>query len=177
MLEKHQGRGVRMNDIANQTGISRQAVYLHFPSRTELLIEATRFLDEQLDLDARLAPSRTAKTGMARLDFYIEFWGNYIPEIYGVASAILQMQDNDKAAAAAWQDRMLALRDGCHAIIDALHKEGNLAGEWTPKQATDAFWSMLSIRNWENLTQECGWSKKQYIHYKQLLARRSFVKG
>jgi AcrR family transcriptional regulator len=29
---------VRMSDIAKQTGISRQAVYLHFPTRAELLI-------------------------------------------------------------------------------------------------------------------------------------------
>ncbi|MBT7717936.1 MAG: helix-turn-helix transcriptional regulator, partial [Halieaceae bacterium] len=27
-----------MSDIAKQTGISRQAVYLHFPTRAELLI-------------------------------------------------------------------------------------------------------------------------------------------
>ena len=175
MLEKHRGQGVRMGDIAKKTGISRQAIYLHFPSRTELLVAATRYLDEKLDLESRLTPSRASKTGIERLELYIEFWGNYVPEIYSVAKAILQRQDSDDAAAAAWKDRMLALRDGCRAAIDALHTDGNLAQQWTPKRATDAFWTMLSIRNWENLTVECGWSTKQYIRYMKILANRSFV--
>ncbi len=36
LLEEKAGSGVRMSDIARQAGISRQAVYLHFASRTEL---------------------------------------------------------------------------------------------------------------------------------------------
>ena len=47
--------------------ISRQGVYLHFASRTELLVAATRYLDEVLDVDRRLAPSRAATTGAERL--------------------------------------------------------------------------------------------------------------
>ena len=85
MLEEHGGRGVRMGDIAKAAGISRQAVYLHFASRAELLVAATRYLDEILDVDARLAPSRAATSGVERLALYIECWGSYIPEIYGVA--------------------------------------------------------------------------------------------
>ena len=41
MLEEHGGVGVRMGDIAKAAGISRQAVYLHFASRAELLVAAT----------------------------------------------------------------------------------------------------------------------------------------
>lgn len=54
MLESMGGRGVRMGDIAKAAGISRQAVYLHFTSRTELLVAATKYLDELLDVDRRL---------------------------------------------------------------------------------------------------------------------------
>ena len=61
MLEEQGGRGVRMGDIARESGVSRQAVYLHFASRTELLNAATKFLDERLEVDRRLAgrPSRS----------------------------------------------------------------------------------------------------------------------
>ena len=123
MLEEHGGRGVRMGDIARESGISRQAVYLHFASRTELLVAATRYLDEKLDVDSRLAPSRAATSGIERLSLYIECWGNYIPEIYGVGKALLLARDTDDAAAAAWDDRMAAMRDGCRAAIDALHAD------------------------------------------------------
>ncbi len=176
MLEEHGGRGVRMGDIAKAAGISRQAVYLHFTSRAQLLEATTKYLDELLDLDRRLAPSRAAKRGVDRLALYIEFWGDYVPEIYGVAKALLLVQDTDEAAAAAWRDRMLAMRDGCRAAIDALHSDGKLAPGWTPKRATDVLWTMLLVPNWENLTGECGWSTQQYVRWMKAVAERSFVK-
>ncbi|MBL4878008.1 MAG: helix-turn-helix transcriptional regulator, partial [Hyphomonas sp.] len=37
LLEESGGSGVRMSDIAKAAGISRQAVYLHFPTRADLL--------------------------------------------------------------------------------------------------------------------------------------------
>ena len=175
MLEEHGGRGVRMGDIARAVGISRQAVYLHFASRTELLVAATRYLDEVLDVDRRLAPSRAATSGTERLALFIDCWGRYIPEIYGVAKALLLAQDTDEAAATAWNDRMLAMRDGCRAAIEALHAEGNLAPEWTPKRATDALWTMLLVPNWENLTGECGWSTRQYVRWMKTVANRTFI--
>lgn len=176
MLEEHSGRGVRMGDIAKESEISRQAVYLHFASRAELLDATTKYRDEILDLDRRLAPSRAAKSGVERLALYIEFWGNYIPEIYGVAKALLLAQETDDAAAAAWQARMLAMRDGCRAAIDALHSDGTLAPGWTQKRATDVLWTMLLVPNWENLTGECGWSNQQYVRWMKTVAERTFVK-
>ena len=169
------GHGVRMGDIAKETGISRQAVYLHFASRTDLLVAATRYLDEVLDVDRRLAPSRAAKTGVERLQLYIECWGNYIPEIYGVAKALMMARDTDEAAAAAWKDRMLAMRDGCRAAIDALAADGQLADGWTRPKATDALWTLLLVPTWENLTIECGWSTQKYVRFMSDLARRMFV--
>ena len=176
MLEKHGGRGVRMGDIAKETGISRQAVYLHFASRTDLLVSAIRYTGDILDVDRRLAPSRAATSGVERLRLYIEFWGNYIPEIYGMAKALMMAQDTDEAAAAAWRDRMLAMRDGCRAAIDALHADGMLAAGWTRPKATDALWTMMLVPNWENLTIECGWSTKDYIRWMNTAAQRTFVK-
>jgi AcrR family transcriptional regulator len=164
-----------MGDIAKAAGISRQAVYLHFASRAELLAATTLYLDEKLGLEQRLARSRAAGSGTERLDAYIEFWGNYVPEIYGVARALLVAQETDEAAAAAWDERMQAMRDGCRAAIEALKSEGHLAEGWNTKTATDFLWTMLSVRNWEQLTQECGWSSRKYISWIQSAARRTFA--
>ena len=175
ILEEQGGKGVRMGDIAKETSISRQAVYLHFASRTELLVAATRYLDEKLDVDSLLAPSRAATSGIQRLVLYIECWGNYIPQIYGVGKALMLAEGGDEAASTAWQNRMQAMRDGCRAAIDALHADGNLAPGWTRPRATDALWTMLLVPNWENLTLECGWSTKEYIRWMKTIAERSFV--
>lgn len=175
LLVDQQGNGVRMGDIAKRTGVSRQAVYLHFATRTELLVATTKFIDEQLQVDKRLEPSRQAKTGSERLNLYIEAWGNYIPEIYGVAKALMNAQDSDEAADAAWKERMEAMKDGCRAAIEALHKDGNLSPDLKPKEAIELLWAMLSVRNWESLVQECGWSNKKYVDRLKLMAKKTFV--
>ena len=176
ILEERGGRGVRMADIAKRASISRQAAYLHFPSRAELLIATTRFLDEKLDLETRLAPSRTALSGEERLSVYIDFWGHYLPEIYSVAKALLLLKESDEAAAAAWQDRMAAMRDGCRAAVNALEADNNLATEWQRDEAVDTLWTLLSVENWEKLTFECAWSQQQYIERMTGLAKRILVK-
>ena len=63
------GRPTRMSDFARAAGISRQALYLHFPSRAELLVAVTRHVDQVKDIDARLAESRAAmKASVRRFD-------------------------------------------------------------------------------------------------------------
>jgi AcrR family transcriptional regulator len=174
-LEKKGGKGVRMADIAKLAGVSRQAVYLHFSSRAELLNAATKYLDELLDVDARLMPSRLAKTGTKRLALYIECWGNYIPNIYGVAKALIMDLETDEAAATAWNDRMAAMRHGCQAIIDALQDDGKLQPHWTSDAATDMLWTLLSIQNWESLTMTCNWSTEEYIQHLQQVTARMLI--
>ncbi|MBL4907634.1 MAG: TetR/AcrR family transcriptional regulator [Sneathiella sp.] len=176
LLEASQGKDVRMSDIAKLAGISRQALYLHFSTRAELLIATTLYLDEIKGTDDRLTSSRTAETGQQRLDAYIDAWGHYIPEIYGIAKALLAMRDTDDAAAEAWDNRMQAMKEGCKAAIEALSRDNMLSPDHPPEDATDLLWTLLSIRNWEQLTLDCGWSQEKYIDRMKALARRNFVK-
>ena len=163
LLESGNAPGVRMSDIAKRAGVSRQALYLHFPTRADLLIATTRYLDEVKDVDALLAPSRNATTGKERLDAFVTAWGNYIPEIYGVGRALMAMMDHDAEARAAWMDRMQALREGCAAAVAALARDGDLAGDLDQEDATDMLWAALSVRVWEQLRHDCGWSQTQYV--------------
>lgn len=167
--------GVRMSDIARLAGVSRQAVYLHFPSRAELLIATTRYIDEVKDMDRRLEASRKASSGEERLDEFIAAWGNYIPEIYGVARALIALQDNDDEARAAWADRMDAVRHGCQAAVKALEQEGKLCSQLSAPEATDLLWCQLSVENWQQLRQRCRWSQSRYIRLMQYTARRSLL--
>lgn len=175
LLEASSSSGVRMSDIANRVGITRQALYLHFKARADLLIETTYYLDQLKGSEERLAASRAAPSGVARLDAYIEAWGNYIPEIYGVAKALLAMSDTDEAARAAWDKRMLDMKEGCEAAIGALHTDGMLSPDYPLSDATDILWTMLSVRSWEQLTIRCGWSQEKYIKTQKSVARQIFV--
>ncbi len=175
LLADGQASAVRMSDIAKQTGISRQAVYLHFPNRAELLIATTRYIDEVKDIDDRLARSRSASTGIERLEAFVEAWGNYIPEVYGVASALIAMQAKDEEAGAAWADRMGAVRHGCEAAVAALKRDGRLTRSLSTKEATDLLWCHLSVENWVHLRHGCGWSQARYVEVLQETLRAVLV--
>ena len=152
-----------MNDIARAAGISRQAVYLHFPSRAALLIATTRYIDQVKEVDERFAASRSAGSARERLDAFIAAWGDYIPEIHAVARALIAMQDHDEAARAAWADRLEAIREGCQAAVEALERERLLDSALSVKEATDLMTGMLSVEQWQHLRERCGWSQARYV--------------
>lgn len=166
------GRGARMSDVAQAAGVSRQAVYLHFSNRAALLTAAARRLDEIHDIDAALAASRAASSGAARLDAFITAWAGHLPKIYGVARALLAMRARDADAAAAWEDRMAALRQGCAAAAAALAADGALDPEWTEAEATDLLMALLSVRGWEELVCDRGWPQARYLEAMKRVARR-----
>ncbi len=168
------GSKTRMSDVAKRAGVSRQAVYLHFENRADLLIAATKHLDEKLGSDTRLAPSRAAQSGIDRLDAFVLAWGSYIPEIYGAAKAMITMSATDEAAKAAWGQRMQDMREGCAAAIIALENDGTLDPCFTTPDATDVLWALLSIGNWEHGTITCGWSQEKYIELMTTTARKLF---
>lgn len=175
LLDASEGRTVRMTDVADRVGITRQALYLHFSTRAELLTAVTHYIEELHHSADRLRPSRTAKTGVERLDAYIDAWGNFIPEIYGTALALMAMSENDDAAAQTWRTRMRDMREGCEAAILALKRDGMLSKAYSPEQATDLLWMMLSVRNWEQLNIASGWTQEQYLDGMKSMAHRLFV--
>ena len=175
LLEDGEGSKVRMSDIAKAANVSRQAVYLHFPGRADLLTETTRYVDQINNIDALLQESRNASTGRERLVAWVDVWGNYIPKIYGVAKALLAMKDTDDEALTAWNDRMNAVREGCEAVITALQRDGALSPTLTEKEATDMLWTVLSVRSWEHLRQDCGWSQETYIEKMTIILERALV--
>lgn len=177
LLKSGQPHLTRMADIAKAVGISRQALYLHYPNRADLLVAATKYLDEKVNIDESLAESRAAETGEVRLAAFIRAWGNHIPVIYGVGRALMAMSDADDEARAAWEGRMAAVRHGCAAAVAALSRDGTLRAGLSEDRATDLLWTVLSVRNWEALTQDCGWSQEDYLNEITRLARAAVVAG
>ncbi|WP_299031715.1 TetR/AcrR family transcriptional regulator [uncultured Sulfitobacter sp.] len=175
LLETKGASDVRMSDIAKRAGISRQALYLHFPNRAELLIATTRYLDEIHGIGKVVDDQIFTAEGVARLEGFIDVWCNYIPKIYGVGKALMAIKDVDEEARVAWDDRMSAVRDLCDRTIQSLIEHDMLLPDLNAKEATDLLWTLVSVRNWEHLTQECGWSQVQYLKHMHRSALKLFT--
>ncbi|NQZ14799.1 MAG: TetR/AcrR family transcriptional regulator [Alphaproteobacteria bacterium] len=175
LLESGDYQSVHMAHIAKKAGVSRQAVYLHFKTRAELLNATTRYIDTVKDVDLRFGPTREATEGIDRLEKFISAWVDYIPEIYGVARALIALRDTDEAARDAWDDRLNSLKSGCDKTIKALKKDGELTETLSVSKATDALWALISIHSWEQLVLGCKWSQKQYKDYLIASAKKILV--
>jgi AcrR family transcriptional regulator len=179
LLEERRGQNVRLEDVARAANVSRQAVYLHFGSRTTLFVATARYADESLHLMERMREACDAETGVIAIAAYVRFWADYVPDIYGLAKALLALRETDEAAAAAWDDRMAALREGCLTILRQVNRDGApavpLASPWTVETAADYFYATLAIPTWESLTIERGWSREEYVERVTLAIKRALL--
>ena len=94
-----------MSAVARVTGISRQALYLHFPERASLLLALVEYVDEREDLPAEIAKVQGAPDGPAQVRAWAEMQARRNPRVAAVARALDQTRHADDPAATAWRDR------------------------------------------------------------------------
>jgi AcrR family transcriptional regulator len=153
---------VTMAQIAKAARLSRQAVYLHFADRAALMVALARHLDDRLGLPADVQQLREAPSGAAMLDAIAAIQARVNPSVWAVARALDAVRRTDPAAERAWQDRLASRLDGCRAIVARLQAEKNLRPGLEPATATDLLWTLTSLRMWEDLVLERGWSAQRY---------------
>ncbi|HEV3293358.1 MAG TPA: helix-turn-helix domain-containing protein, partial [Streptosporangiaceae bacterium] len=125
IIEK-QGTVPTMSALARGVGISRQALYLHFPDRTQLMLALVAHVDEEEQLQAGIAAVTQAAdaAGAIRAWAHMQAWRN--PTIAALARALDETRHADPSASAAWADRMADRMRGAVSIIERLRAEGRL---------------------------------------------------
>ncbi len=174
-LIEERGSGVRLIDAADRAGVSRQTVYLHFGDRAGLLLALVRYMPEALGFQELLAHVFSALTGAESLERAVELHSTYTSKIDSVAQVLEAAQYEDEDLGAAWRDRMVASRAAHRAIVQRIADEGQLADGWTVDTAADLFYTVTMNGPWRELTQELGWTPKQYAANITRLLRRSFL--
>jgi AcrR family transcriptional regulator len=147
--------------VARRAGVSRQAVYLHFPNRGALGVAAVQWLDEREDVLAAVAPVFAATTAEAMLDAYAAFLADFNPRIAGVARMAYRLRAIPEIEAA-WQDRLRARRGGTGMVVQRLAAMRPLRPPFTVDTAADWLAAMASVLLWEELTRDLGWSSERY---------------
>ncbi len=157
---------VTMAQIAKAARLSRQAVYLHFADRAELMAALTRHVHESLGLPAVIQRMMTdTPTGIGLIETDVSMQARFNPAVWAVARAVDAVRRTDAAAERAWQERLKSRLDRCRVIVARLKKEGSLRPGLDPSIATDLLWTMTSLRMWEDLVLEREWSPEQYQRY------------
>ena len=151
-----------MSAVARGTGISRQALYLHFPDRAALLLALVEHIDEREGLGHAIASVEAAPDGAAQARAWIDMQARRNPSIAPLARALDHSRHEDSSAAAAWRDRTANRMRGATAIAERLRDEGLLHESWTTAEAAAVVWELASFRVWDDLVNEAGLAPERY---------------
>jgi AcrR family transcriptional regulator len=175
LMTKRGDASVTMAQIAKAARVSRQAVYLHFADRAALMVAIARHVDERLGLPTEIQRLFEAPNGVAMLDAMVSLQAGRNPAIWAVARGLDAIRRTDAAAERAWQDRLNARLEGCRAIIARLQSDGTLRPDLDPAIAADLLWTITSLRTWEDLVLERGWSPERYTQQIARLLRKTLT--
>ena len=165
-----------MGQVADRASVSRQALYLHFTDRTELLLEVSRVADSTLRTPARQRRVDHAPTARDALREAIALQAWLKPRLKGVATALDVLRRSDDAADAAWKEREHARLERCEQLIRRLHDDRELAPEWDVSTAAQCFWAVTSQRVWDDLVIDQGWSTGRYREHLTVLLERALLR-
>jgi AcrR family transcriptional regulator len=111
------GAGVTLEQVVEEAGVSRQTVYVHFGSRTGLLIAMVQHMDESGVLHGLVQRVFDARTALDALDAVVNVHADYHPMAYPVARVFMASRHEDEAIGAAWDERMASCRIRSTAVL------------------------------------------------------------
>jgi AcrR family transcriptional regulator len=163
LIDATPGTVPSMSEVARASGISRQAVYLHFPDRASLLLDLVAHVDEREGLADALANVEAAPDGPAQMRAWVEMQARRNPSIAPLARALDGSRHEDSPAATAWRDRTANRMRGATAIAERLRSEAHMHRSWTTADAAALLWELASFRVWDDLVNEAGLPRERYI--------------
>jgi AcrR family transcriptional regulator len=177
LLDELGPRQVTMAAVAGRAGISRRALYLHFPSRAELLLALHAHIDEHLDLAGSVRAVHEAPDAVRGLEEFVAHLARYHPGIRRIDAALLLARAEDPDVAELVQRGARAWRAGCRSVVQRLADEGLLAPPWTVDTAADLLWTFMFPEVLERLTVDRRWSLTRYRDLLTVTLRRALVAG
>lgn len=163
LLEERGPHGVGMEQIAQAAGVSRQSVYLHFGSKTGLLLALVAHVDAQRDVNEQVDRLWRLPDALTALEAAADLAAATNPEVHRIALAFDAARRWDTAFESAWQDRTTHRLDRYRRLARWLKRDGLLGAGWRIDPATDFIWSLTSVQTYDQLVVERGLSVEQYV--------------
>jgi AcrR family transcriptional regulator len=150
--------------VAKLAQLSRQAVYLHFKDRSELLSSLSDYVDEKIGLSGWMAAVEALEDGEAMLWRIAETRIKRSKTIAALVRSVEADRYRDEAAAAAWTRRHeMNVTWMEKTVVRRLSEEGRVHKSWIAKDAATLLVNLFSFRAWDDLTHASGWSAERYM--------------
>lgn len=177
LIEEQGFESVTMAAVAERAGVSRRAVYLHFASRTDLLVAVFNHIGDRYDLRGSEQPVWDAPDAETALAEFACHMSRFHVSALTVSRAIERASHTDEVAARLWRTIMRNWRTTARRLMRWLEDDGVLAPFWTVATATDMLCALMSFELTESLVVDRGWSRPKYAEHLAELFRSTFVRG
>lgn len=164
------GEPARLVDIAGDADVSRQTVYLHFESRSGLLLALVAHIDHELGVYDEIQKVMVVPDPVDRLFAVLDLTSHFEPQVHGMAMTLYREGADDPEVAAAYDDRMRHRRAGMHAAVSAVAEAGRLRSGWTVDEVVDLLWEAQAPTSYDHLVVERGWNPERWGTWTRTLA-------
>lgn len=145
-------RGVTIEAVARNAGVSRVTVYDHFEHKAGLLEALAWWTFAQHDIDRVRRARHQANVRAALVDF-VEENARFFESVGPQGRAILKTAGTDPDAAAVLQTTYVdARRAAIRELVDRLDNSHELDAAWLPERAVDALMIITSLEAFETVT-------------------------
>ncbi len=175
MAEESGFETVTLAAVAERAGVSHRALYLHFGSRSELLVTLYRHLGEAEDLAASLERVWAAPGAVDALDEWAHHIARSHPRILTISRAIERARFTDPDAEALWDLTMRNWMASCRRLASWLERDGVLDPAWSQRTAADLLWTLMSWDVTERLVVSRRWSRRRYGEHLATMLRSTLV--
>jgi AcrR family transcriptional regulator len=173
---KEQGfEDLTITAVAERAGVTRRAVYMHFPSRSELVAELFEYVAGVEGLAEAVDEVWAAPDAVSALDRWAAHLARYHPRLLPVDRALQRVWLRDADAAAHRRRVVGAKLANCRRLAGRLDDEGRLAREWSLESASDMLFALISSDMIEALIVDRRWSREKLAEHLALLFRSTFV--
>jgi len=149
-------RGVTIDGVARDAGVSRVTVYDHFEHKAGLLEALAWWTFAQHDID-RVRRARLQENVRAAMVDFVQEHARFFDAVGPRGRAILKTASTDPDAAAVLQTTYFdARRAAVTELVDRLDTSHELAPAWLPERAVDALMIITSLEAFETLTEHGG---------------------
>lgn len=144
--------------IAERARLTRQAVYLHFRDRGDLLVSAVDELNRRLGLDARRREIGEAGDPHSALEVLVRVLVTHSARTLPAMRAVRRLLEDDARARAAWMKRPGGRAADIRQVIASLDEVGALRRGLTAQDAAALVESLVSLDAITELVVRRRWS-------------------
>lgn len=175
LVEEQGFEAMTLAAVAELAGVSHRALYLHFPSRADLLSALYRQLGSTEDLAVSLRKVWDSPDAVSAIEEWCRHLARAHPRIIAISRAVERARLTDADAAVMWEETLSRWHAGSRKLVSWLADEGRLASGWNVGTAADMMWALMSWDVIERLMIDEGWPEEKFAEHFILLTRNAFV--